>query len=83
MKTILTALAATLIAGSAMAAASDIRVSTDPTKIAAIEKHAKELQARDQAAHPAKAAAPAGSAKSGKTAHKHKHSHSAAKTTKQ
>ena len=76
MKTLLTTLAAALAAGAAFAApSSDIRVSTDPAKIAAVEQHAKQLQARDQAA------AKSGAAKtSGTAAHKHPHHH--AKTPK-
>lgn len=67
MKTLLAILATALVAGSALAApASDIRISTDPARIAAIEKHAKELQARDQAAAKAPVA-PAPIAKAGST----------------
>ena len=73
MKSILIAVAATLVAGAALAApASDIRTSTDPAKIAAIEKHAKELQTQ-QGHHASKAAAPEGGSKSAKHSKSHKH----------
>lgn len=96
MKTLLAVLATTLVAGSAFAApASDIRISTDPAKIAAIEKHAKELQARDQAAartlvapapvakasHPPRVKASAAGGKGASKAHR-KHKRYAKKVAK-
>lgn len=82
------AFAASVFASSAMAAAaSDVRVSTDPAKIAAIERHAKDLQARESAAPGMKTAAPMDAAKPAKAAkrvHKtHKaHKHHARKPAK-
>ena len=73
MRLILAATAATLITGTAVAAGSDLRVSTDPAKIAAIEQHARELQARDRAAHAPKASASTGARKSGKNSHSPRH----------
>ncbi len=62
------ALAAAAFGSSASAApASDIRISTDPAKIAAIERHARDLQARESAA-PLKTAAPMDAAKPAKAA---------------
>jgi hypothetical protein len=61
-------------AGSAaMAAGSDITMSTDPAKIAAVEQHAKELQARGSTPHTAKGA---------KKASKHAASHKPAPAKK-
>lgn len=46
MKTAFALLGLGLLAAGALAAGSDIRVSTDPAKIAAVEQHARQLQAR-------------------------------------
>ena len=77
---VVAALAAGALSTSAGAApASDIRVSTDPAKIAAIERHAKELQARESAA-PAKTAAPTDAAKPAKAAKRAHKTHKVHKT---
>lgn len=47
MKNAFALLGLCLLTAGAFAAANDIRVSTDPAKIAAVEQHAKELQARE------------------------------------
>jgi hypothetical protein len=62
MKTTLALLGLGILSAGALAAGSDIRVSTDPAKIAAVEQHAKELQARGHEApahHGAKKSSPA------------------------
>jgi hypothetical protein len=80
------ALASGLVAagGLAMAAAAGngITMSTDPAKIAAIEQHAKELQARDHKAQSVKASQAHGTKKSASHHKQAKHHTAAAPKTK-